>query len=430
MPFLGAILGGAASGLVGGIMGGGGSKPGGSNVYSPAGLNAADTGWQNMFSQQQNNALNTQAVTNPLYNQTLAALTGYQFTPGQPQPIMQQGGNPLVNPTAPPSKQFAPQLSEGEGGWDNTMLNQQPGMQAGQPAMQQGSAMQPVGGTWSQTGGGINYQPWLQSAQQAGQQYQGVADLAGKQAGIYGQQAGLAGRQQQGLYDAGNQILNTAMDPRQALFQRTQQQLADQVNAGQAMRGLGNSAVGGQEYNQAMSNFDIDWQNQQLQRQLVGIQGAGQASNAGGAQGQLMGAYLAGQMGSAQAQPGFTQQAGQVPISAQQYVAGQPAAAANQYLGNISNQNQMLGSVGGQAIPYMYQGAGTQQQQQLFNAQQNAAMARGMGNIAQSAINSYNTPGSWLNNMFNRGSNDQGVMDTSGYGGAFDTSGFNSGGFV
>lgn len=437
MPFLGAILGGAASSLAGGLFGSSGG-PGGSNVYSPQGLNNADTGWQNMFNSQQNNAVNAQGATSPLFGQTLAAQTGYTF---QPNPTMTQGGSPMMNPVSVPSgqggqPQAQQQYQAPTSGWgsnsDGGMGQQFSAQQAAQQqAAQQGGAQgmpQQNGGSWQKTGQGINYDPLQQASNTAGQQYQGVANLAGQQAGIYGQLAGLAGGQQQSMYDAGNRVMNTAMDPQQALFHRTQQQLSDQVNAGQAQRGLGASAVGGSEYNQTMSNFDIDWQNQQLARQAQGIQAGAQASNAGGVQGQLMGANLAGQMGAAQSQPGFTQQAAQTPLTSQQYIAGQPAAAANQYLSNMSNQNQMLGNVAGQAIPYMYQGAGTQQAQQMFNGQQNAAMSQGVGNLVNQGVQSYNTPGSWLSNMFNgqgqasggsalSGGDQSNIWAANGYGG-------------
>lgn len=271
---------------------------------------------------------------------------------------------------------------------------------------------------------GINYQPFLQASQQAGQQYGNLANLAQQQAGIYGGQAGLAGLEQQNLYGAGNQLWQTALDPQSALYNRTVQQLQDQVRSGQAARGLGTSAVGGAEENQALSNFNIDWQNQQLARQLQGLQGMDAASRAGGAQGQLVGANLAGQMGVAGQVPTFLQQQAQVPLSAQQYAYGQPAAVAGQFQQNIGNAMGLLNQQMNQAIPYLNYGQGASQNaynafagQQNVAMQQNAALGnlgsqigQGIGNWAQQ---SYNTPGSWLNNMFgNSGSGtytDQGV---------------------
>lgn len=79
------------------------------------------------------------------------------------------------------------------------------------------------------------------------------------------------------LYGAGNQVLNTAMDPQQALYNRMQQQTVDQSNAVNSMYGLGSSPYGAGVTGQNLNNFNIDWQNAQLQRQMQGIQSAGQA---------------------------------------------------------------------------------------------------------------------------------------------------------
>lgn len=260
-------------------------------------------------------------------------------------------------------------------GWQQAFTNEQ------NVANQVGQQAQPYYLQSLQAQEGINYAPYQAAANQAGQQYGNLATLAGNQANIYGGAAETAGNQQNALYGAANQVLQTSMDPQSALFQQTQQQLTDQVNAGQAARGLGNSPVGGQEYNQAMSNFDINWQNQQLARQAQGITAASQGSQAGMQQGQLQGADLAAQL-SAQGQvPTYTQQSGQVPIAAQQYVAGQPAAGASAYQTEMGQLANLYGGVQNQAIPYMNAGIGAQQTQQQFNAQQQAGLASGLTNM-------------------------------------------------
>ena len=76
-------------------------------------------------------------------------------------------------------------------------------------------------------------------------------------------------------------VMNTAMDPQQALYQRTLQQVQDQANANNAMAGVGTTPYGAGLTNQATTNFNIDWQNAQLQRQLAGLQGAGGALGTG-----------------------------------------------------------------------------------------------------------------------------------------------------
>src|SRR5512143_987763 len=50
----------------------------------------------------------------------------------------------------------------------------------------------------------INYTPYLQAANQAGSQYDWLANLAGMQGQQYGQQAALSGGKQQNLYNAAN----------------------------------------------------------------------------------------------------------------------------------------------------------------------------------------------------------------------------------
>jgi len=79
------------------------------------------------------------------------------------------------------------------------------------------------------------------------------------------------------LYGAGNQVLGTAFDPQQALYNQLQQRTVDQSNATNSMYGLSSSPYGAGVTTQALQNFNIDWQNQQLQRQQQGIQSAGQA---------------------------------------------------------------------------------------------------------------------------------------------------------
>jgi hypothetical protein len=102
-------------------------------------------------------------------------------------------------------------------------------------------------------------------------------------AGIGSAQQGL-NYANQGMGLAG-QVANTAFDPQSALYARTQQQVQDQANAINAMYGLSQSPYGAGVANQAMSNFNIDWQNQQLQRQLQGSQAyQGALAGYGGAQ--------------------------------------------------------------------------------------------------------------------------------------------------
>src|SRR5258708_26510103 len=78
------------------------------------------------------------------------------------------------------------------------------------------------------------------------------------------------------LFGAGNQVLNTAFDPQQALYNRTQQQVMDQINAANASSGVYGPAAAGVAQ-QGINNFNIDWQNNLLNRERMGIQAGGQA---------------------------------------------------------------------------------------------------------------------------------------------------------
>ena len=233
----------------------------------------------------------------------------------------------------------------------------------------------------------INYQPYLNASNQAGQQYGQLANQAGAAgAQMMGQAAGNFG-QQQNLQAAGNQLWNTAQDPQQALYQRTQQQLQDQVNAQNSMYGLGQSGAGAGIANQAMSNFNIDWQNQQLARQLQGAQGMSQLNQTGNQSGALGAADVQAGMGYYGQQPGFTQQAAGVPLQAQQMVAGMPAQNASMYASGLQGAMAPYGNQQSNAQQYMNMGIGAgsqafnnQLQQSQFNAQNQGGWANAVGN--------------------------------------------------
>lgn len=70
------------------------------------------------------------------------------------------------------------------------------------------------------------------------------------------------------------QLFQSGFDPQQALYNRTQQQVTDQSRAGLEARGLNMTPYGAGVEGQTLSNFNIDWQNQQLLRQIQGAQGA------------------------------------------------------------------------------------------------------------------------------------------------------------
>ncbi len=83
------------------------------------------------------------------------------------------------------------------------------------------------------------------------------------------------------MVGAGNRVYNTAFDPQQELFQTQQQQAQDYSRVANAQAGLSGTPYGASLESEAMQDFAMNWQNQQLQRQLAGIQGMGGAYGAG-----------------------------------------------------------------------------------------------------------------------------------------------------
>jgi hypothetical protein len=110
------------------------------------------------------------------------------------------------------------------------------------------------------------------------------ANTAGAQAGSLAAAGGVPGATDIGMgtlagganlqAGAGN-VLNTAFDPQQALYQKLFQQNQDQANVTNSMYGVQNTPYGAGVADQANTNFNIDWQNQQLGRQIAGLNAAG-----------------------------------------------------------------------------------------------------------------------------------------------------------
>lgn len=151
-------------------------------------------------------------------------------------------------------------------------------------------------------------------------------------ASLLGQNAAL------GMYGLGGNLnmggtaaLNMGLDPQQALYNRTLQQLQDQVRVANSAAGVASSPYGAGLENQALSNFNIDWQNQQLQRALQGLSGAGTAYG----QGTQLQTAAPGQ---------FLQSAG-LPYATSQGIGGQQFSNLGQYGGLLGTAQQ------GQELP-------------------------------------------------------------------------------
>lgn len=224
-----------------------------------------------------------------------------------------------------------------------------------------------------------NLPQWMQGAQ-AGAGYGNVA--AGNAFGV-GQ--GMIG-QGQALLPWANQLLQTGFDPQSALYNRTADQTSQQSRAGLAARGLNSSPYGAGVESGAMNNFNIDWQNQQLQRQIQAAQGAG-GLNSTSANIQNMGVGLQAQApGIAATSAGLpyqvSQQAGQDTLGGLSALGNMGAAGANQY------QQQLA-----QWLDYMKAATGTS----------NAATSATNSNVAQNATN-FNQNQQLYNNQQQAGS--------------------------
>lgn len=198
------------------------------------------------------------------------------------------------------------------------------------------------------------------------------------------------------------QILQQGFDPQNAYYNRAQQQLTDQVRSGEAARGIAMSPYGAGIENQANSNFNLDWQNQALQRALQGIQGA---SSLNGQIGQdFSGAY---NLGSA---------AGSLPYNTQQGINQNSLAGLQSY---FNAQQQPISNYLG------YVGAGQQGQQLGLNAQNqgfNQGQTTGAG-VGQ-ALSTFG-PGGTNAGFFNSIGNIFNPQQPTGYGtpGNFQASG-------
>lgn len=224
---------------------------------------------------------------------------------------------------------------------------------------------------------GINYSPLINAGNEAGSAYSNLANTT-------------VGAGQQ-LLGGENQLLQTSMDPQSALYARTLGQVTDQSNAINSMYGLGNSPVGAGITGQNVSNFNIDWQNQQLQRQLQGLGGAGTAT------GQALSA-LSGV-------PGELFSSGQLPIQGQQIAAQAPGQAASAYTSGITSALNPLSNSLGQFYQYLSgggTGANTPVPQWNPYGAAGSAVGTGFNQFGNSGIGQQF--GTWLSNLFGGGS--------------------------
>jgi hypothetical protein len=259
------------------------------------------------------------------------------------------------------------------------------------------------------------------------QQGAGVAGGWGQQGGAqqFGAGAGLIG-ESQGFQPDVQSLLAMGFDPQNALYARTQQQVQDQANAQAASSGVGGTPYGQGVANQANQNFNIDWQNNQLQRAATGAAGASGLATTGaniagaGAQleGQGVNSYMMGSSLPYSTYAGINQ--GQLGLLNQANQYGQGAA-------QIPEQQNT------EQLQFMQQQGQFQNQQQglqLQQAQQEFQQAQALGqDVAGIAGMGAGIPGMGMGGGgFGGGGYGGGGFGGGGYGGFGGGGGYGGGG--
>ncbi len=191
-------------------------------------------------------------------------------------------------------------------------------------------------------------------------------------------------------------LLESGFDPRSALFNRTEGRLMDQTNAINAMSGVGSSPYGASVAANALGNFDIDWQNQQLARQAQATGAAGGAANT-----------AAGLYGAA---PGLASASAALPSNVYTGQIGQELSALDQRnkagLTGAAGYGSLLGTSGqglGQANALNLSGTGAQQMYGAapYNTQAGigANALSGLTNLTQLGNNQFALPNQEIGNL-------------------------------
>lgn len=223
--------------------------------------------------------------------------------------------------------------------------------------------------------------------------YQTAANTAGQQ---YGAAGTAATGSAPALTTAGNtalaganQVLNMGFDPQSQLYQRTLQQLNDQVNANGAQRGITNSPYGASVANNANENFNIDWQNNQLTKAIQAL--SGYTSGVSGANADFTGANTLATAGASD-----TAKAGAVPFAASTDITNSQDAALTQLLAVLGNSGSSAytSNILSQLMPYLNLAAGqanTQanlDQTSYLDAVKSAASSQaGLGSLVSGGLN-------------------------------------------
>lgn len=241
---------------------------------------------------------------------------------------------------------------------------------------------------------GIDTSGVTAAGQTAGQGDWHNYDLSNLYSQMMRDQAGQAFGSADQLKSTGNQVWQTAQDPQKALQTQLQQQVTDASRAGTSARGIGMGGESAGIENKAVSDFLINWQNQQLQRQLAGGQGQAGMYDAAGRQGQLGNANLVGSMNFGALAPQYAMQAGMDPFQANMTAAQLPFQATGAYQQGVNNNLSQYGGAMAQIMPYL--NFGQTASNNAFGQQQ-----YGLNNLAWGAnqLGKSSLP-DWLNSYF------------------------------
>ena len=255
-------------------MSGGGQKA--PMAYQPTNQHGADQGYQNLVNGATPYAQNLPAQVipgldqsannvrdNPYYAQAQGGAQAAANTAFQQVVPNQLNANAALNQLGNSAAMYAPQSTGGAAlarpTYDMGVGLGQAGLGIGQQALEAGQntyngAHALIPGTTQ----GAGFAPGI------------AGDAFGKAQQQYGTAMSAIPGLTQGMGAAG-QVLNTGFDPQHDLYNRTAQQVGDRQNALNAMYGLGTSAAGAGLAGDVSRNFNVDWQNQQLQRQISAL---------------------------------------------------------------------------------------------------------------------------------------------------------------
>lgn len=177
-----------------------------------------------------------------------------------------------------------------------------------------------------------------------------------------------------GTISAAQQVLNMGMDPRGDLYRMLAQQTADKANVQNYQSGVGNTPYGASVANNANTNFNMSWQEQQLQRAIQGLQGYDAGIAGAGAAG-----TQASNLGSTGA--GLIQQGGALPYQAANTITNDQNTALTNLLAILQGKGTY--DLGGTSSLLDYLGLGAQQsnQQAANNAAAMKTSQSGIGSL-------------------------------------------------